>query len=290
MNNQSARWRVIAAAGVLLILTTMVTGCKSTEIPCRWAENEMVIDGAADDWKDMQLTYFEDHNMILGVGNDTENLYLLLRTNDMNLVRTIGMSGITIWLNEEGKKDKNLSVNFRGGPTMAELSEAGLIDTTRTNHQMPQMRPGMESPMNNREGQRTQLKVIDKKLEHEDIIALTGANGPEIGYGIDQGLVVYELRMPLGEHMVDYYRFNAIPGNEICINAEWGGKPERPQGMGGGMRGGSGRGGGGMPGGGPPGGGGPGGMRGQMQTSEGDIWIKTVLATGIESVTEGDAN
>ena len=63
-----------------------VSGCKSTEVPCSWAVQPMQIDGSAMDWSSRSLTLFEDQKLSVGIINDSANMYILLRTNDLAFI------------------------------------------------------------------------------------------------------------------------------------------------------------------------------------------------------------
>jgi len=127
---------------------------------------------------------------------------------------------------------------------------------------------------------RDKFAVINNEGD-ADFISKDGSNGPAIEYGISNGALIYELKIPLRVKTLESYSIGANPGDEVSICLELQGG-ERPEGMGRGMnmmneqigdRG--------MPGGGGPGGPPPGGP-GKSQEKE--IWIKIHLATNAETL------
>lgn len=271
----------------MLIYTLLPGEAKTWEAAASWAAGPVSIDGSLAEWREMPTTFFEEERLVLGISNDAENLYLFLRTDDPQLIRVIRMGGITLWLDAKAKKKKELSFQYRGGPTREEMKAAGMIDTSMADsrlHDRPD-RMMMERAPEERDG----IVLIDKNLELEESFPPDGSYGPEIRYGFEHGFWIYEIKIPLEEHTVDHYGINSGPGQEISIGIKWGGRPDRkmgdekPSGDIGGISIGGDRGGrggdlGGM--GGGPGGmnGGPGGMGRMQAPREKEFWVKTRLA------------
>ncbi len=258
----------------IFILTAVLffVGCKSTEIPSSWASKAMRVDGSSEDWKSYPLTFFEEERMSVGIANDSSNVYVLFRTNDPAMIGSIGRSGIILWLDADGGKDKDRGIQYIGGPSPLEMEEAGIS-----------MRPAgieqrnMRMPMNMMPGDtafETRFAFIDHSKGFEEITYLKDRHGPEIAYGFENGLCVYELKIPFIDDDSGACGIAAEPGRTIDICAEYriSRTGDRPRPMGG------------MRGGGPPGGGGMrpgGGMRGDPPGDAGEdteIWMKTQLA------------
>jgi hypothetical protein len=262
---------------VTLILSLAALSVAGTpEALCNWMAEPGEVDGILDEWKNMPTTFFKDERLVLGAGNDSDFLYLFFRTDNPNTLRTIQMSGISIWLDRKGKKKKDLCYHFRGGPSMDEIREAGLIDTIGFEDRRGDREIQM---MIERMGQaRDKITITDKDLDLEQVIPIDGSYGPTLSFAFEGGFCIYELRIPLQDHLVDYFGFNAAPGQKIGIGAKWGGSPRH---MGDNPSGGMGGSGGGFKGG--MGGGRGGGLRGdsdrnmKMPESK-EIWVKTVLA------------
>jgi len=262
----------------MFILTAIIflAGCKSTEVPCSWTERTVHIDGASDDWQDYPLTFFEEEQVSIGISNDSSNVYVVLRTNNPMLIGSIRRSGITLWLDTDGGKDNDRGIQYIGGPSPEEMEEAGI----RIRPQGLDQR-NMHTPMNTMPDDttpETRLTFIDHSQGFEEIVFLRDGDGPEIAYGFENGLCVYELKVPFVDEDAGIFGIAAEPGQAIEICAEYGASrmESPPRSMGGGP--------GGMSGGGHPGGGGMrpgGGMRGGPPGQGGEdreIWMKTRLA------------
>jgi hypothetical protein len=261
---------------------TLTAEGKTIEVDCQWAAGPPEVDGSIDEWEGIPTIFFEDEKLVLSISSDSSNLYMYLRTDNPRLVRTIRGSGLQLWLDAKGKKKKDLGFLYRGGPSMDETRKAGLIDRENTGHRSRGGRASRLEGMPENRG--TGITLIDKYLDLEEKIPADGSQGPEVKYSFDKGFCIFEIAIPLQEHLIDYYGMNAQPGQEISIGIKYGGRPDRGGDMGG-FFGGTGGGPGGR--GQRAGGigsrsGGPGG-RGSMQLPEKkEFWIKTRLAVSAE--------
>lgn len=266
MRRQKAYFcRNIIFIGLIILLPGILAGCKSQRVGCPWTAHPMAIDGQRTDWNDVPFTYFEDQDVVLGLSNDDDNLYVFFSFKNPQWARTIQMSGITLWIDGAGKKNKEWGLRYRGGPEMPGDSRERFQDKSME----------MGAP----------FAIISKIKDQEYIVDTSGADGPAVSASISNDIYTYEFRIPIMSSDNDLYKSAATPGQIIGIGSEWGAMPEkrkRPEGGrpggGDGFPGGSGGGiGGGRPGGGM--GGGPlGGGRGMQMPEKQEIWVKAALA------------
>jgi hypothetical protein len=253
------------------------------EATSSWAAGPFQVDGSLAEWKNMPTTFFEDERLMLGVSNDSSRIYLFLRSDNLDFIRAMRMSGLDIWLDAKGKKSKDLCFHYRGGPSRQELREHGLIDTMQAD--IPRGMSERQMPPGMSDERQDNFTVTDKKLEFEQEVPLDGSQGPAAAYAFDHGYYVYEFSIPLQAHLVDYYGFDAQPGQRVGIGIRYGGRPNRGMREGGSLEG---MGSGGFPGGtrgdrpGGIGGGRPGGMGERphrlSEIKEKELWVKTRLA------------
>lgn len=241
----------------------------------------MVTDGKIDDWKGIPVTFYQEMNAAIAFANDADHLYIQFRTNDPKWVRAIKMTGITIYVNNRGKKGKRFFVKYTGGPTMEQLK--GMV--SRDGERSEERSSRMSDRMNQFQDRPNQLTCFVKDRIIEKPIPLDGGEGPAAAFDTSFGFYTYEFRIPLAESTVRDYGINASLGQEISIGAKWGGMGEMKRGGGMGGRSSGGRPGGGGGGGGRMDGRGSGGGRGggmgrgsfEMPTEQ-KVWLKTVLA------------
>jgi hypothetical protein len=278
--------RVLSSKTLFLLALSnliLLVGCKTQEVQTHWSEEPVQVDGEMTEWASGSTVYFEDPGVQLGLRNDNQNLYILFRFNNQAWARAIRMGGVTLWLDNSGKKKKDFGIRYTGGPPLSELqkmrpsSEGGFRES---------LTPEQEQRLAEMEkATADQITVIDKKSNQELTMRADGSGGPAVCFASPQGTYTYEFSIPLEKSDVFDYGIGAQPGQTICLGLEWGGmskanRQKMMEGMGGGMGGGPP---GGM-GGGPPGGmggGRGGGHRGGpgMQTpEEQELWVKTQLA------------
>lgn len=252
----------------LCLLLPQLSACNDQTITTAWAESPIIVDGRIEDWPETAITFFPDEELTVGAANDSANLYLILRFRNPSWARSIRMSGLSIWVNPENKKDRDIGVKFIGG--------AGLPD-----RQPP---TGTEEPMTRRISPPPErFLFIEKERLAEVMIPTDGSMGPAAACDTSNGVFTYEFTLPWRASVAGSYGIAMTPGQKYAIGAEWGKMDDRREQMrgngppGGGM--------GGMPGGGPPGGmggrpgggmGRPGGQRPQIEEKE--YWIKSETA------------
>lgn len=272
------RGQLTPGVSVILIVSALMVwaGCNEQKMDSRWAEKGITVDGKADDWSDLPITYFEDQKASIGLANDSGNFYILVRHRDPALARSIRMTGLTLWLNRKGNKDKYFTLRYRGGPTMEQMREAGL---TPDSAGMPIERQ-FENQRRLDSGAILMCNIKDQIYDKP--IPTDGEQGPEAAFAFQDGFFQYEFKVPLTKTQVRHYGLDAAGKSRVGLGAEWGGRPEfeRRGGPPGDMMGGF-PGGGEFPGGGgmrpPQGGRKPGGSRGETVKRQ-EIWLKVKLA------------
>jgi hypothetical protein len=264
-----------------LMIFTLVVACKTQEVQTRWSPGPVKVDGEMDEWASGSTVYFEDLGVQLGLSNDSQNLYVLFRFSNHAWARAIRMGGLTLWLDNSGKKKKDLGISYTGGPSMLDLPMQGSSSRGGFREAMtPEMQQRLAEMEQNPAGQ---ITLIHKKGSQEITLRPDGSGGPAAGFASPRGIYTYEFSIPLEKGDVFDCAIGAEPGQTISLGFEWGGmsKEDRQkmmERMGGGM---------GSP---PPGSmsGGRGGMGGRpggprMRSAEKqELWVKTQLALPTE--------
>ncbi|MFH1686541.1 MAG: hypothetical protein ABIE70_03360 [bacterium] len=252
---------------VALAIVIFAAGCKGIEIQSSWPIEGIAVDGQVADWDELPATFFEDENIVLGIANDNEYVYLQFRTRDEQYARLMKESGLTIYLDHDGGKSKDFSLHLTAGP---EVQLPGEMQPRRD-------RQGAPRDMDRQTEPRFTCFIRNVILEKD--IPLTGEQGPAAAFDTSLGFYCWEVSVPLCPRAVRYYGLDMEPGRQLGLGLIWGDtsqmqRPDRmlddlPDGGLGGRGGGRGRGG-------PKGGPGMGG--GQMPQKQ-EIWLKTTLAT-----------
>lgn len=274
--------RLFLIAASLLVV---VAGCSGpAALQSRWTETPVVVDGNADDWRELPLVTL-DSDVQVGVRNDDTSLYLVLISGRTDVIRSRFRGPLTVWFDPAGGEEKRFGVRFASLPPMPPDGRA---------QEMP-MRERMRAegaPDDMPGGARTAtVTFLYDGSDEGATMSTVEARGVEVRLERAQDLLVYELRVPLRHSTVHPFGIDVGAG-PLGIGIETGSFARRrpAQGEGEGMeRGGRGGypGGGGHPGGGRPGGGmGPGGMGpgGGMRGGDGELptpykeWFVVTLA------------
>jgi hypothetical protein len=278
-HRSSNKKNIFAAPAKSLFLMALAWGlaaCSSFrtfQVESRPPEHQIVIDGKSDDWAG-HLFVVEGQKISVGFLNDRESLYICLRTDDSGMQRQILRSGLMVWFDPKGGKNKTLGIKFPVGMTPNEMR------MWRGEEQEDTEAPSEFG------GNLTDLEIYRPGKGEPDSLDIADAKGIEIKAAPVGKHFVYELRIPLAPSDQDSIAVSAPPGRTIGVGFETGkfdpnGLPRRPSGMIGGT--------GGMPPTGAFGGfGGRGGMgrAGRLRPNEPQIpenlkvWATVELAAG----------
>lgn len=210
----------------LCLVLSLLSGASAADkaVASKWAAVHPTVDGKDNDWAGDQLTLEKNVSVNYAVRNDGENLYILFVFNDARYVSTLEFTGMTIYFNTQGKKDKSRGIRFkRKNATGDDLIAA-------------MERQGMQVPEEKKAEYRVKgsryilfdAEVINKKGE---VIPFEGvstgaADVPTFRAGRSGKSLVYEFRVPLAGADVHPAGIGAAPGKDIKVGFEWGGMTE----------------------------------------------------------------
>ncbi|KAA0220831.1 hypothetical protein EDS67_29210 [candidate division KSB1 bacterium] len=275
---QSRKQRQIILSGkaiaYILPLLFFLFSCGKSEWNSRWRAQEITVDGKQQDW-DGALVFADKEKIAVGLMNDRDDLFACLVVDDREVQASIMRRGLIVWFDATGKKDKTFGIHFplsrfSLGPPMLPRSES-------------------EEPQKDLASMPTEMEILGPGKDDRQRLPLDKARGIDLNINRDNGVLIYEIRIPLRHGADRPYAIGANPGDKIGIGLETpefdrkemrermrSGMGERPRGGMSGGRPGGGFGGGGRGGGmGRPGG--PGGQRPELPESL-KVWTKVQLA------------
>ena len=263
-------------AGIIMLTVPTLVGCGSVEVSSTWRDREVSIDGVDAEWQ-RAVMYVQDKNVAIGLLNDEEYLYICLSTVDSWRIRQMMGSGLTLWFDPDGGKDKTFGINF---PLGMQLSQP---DMDREKMHMPrEQMPDQERLKEMVEESAKEMVILGPGKDEHRRMPVHGSQHIQVKVGYSGGKLVYELRVPLfldeqhpdaiglGESQFVGVGFETAEVDREMIRErmrdQMGGKmPPGGQGIpGGGMRDGSMRG---------------GRMPGGEMTERLDLWTKVELAS-----------
>jgi hypothetical protein len=240
MSLRSRRFGVILLLPLVLVAAAAaLTAAPDPLVASEWKTRDVQVDGRIEDWP--RLTTI-DNGPAVAAANDGEFLYLAVSATDPAMRRTLAR-GLVVWFDPANAKKMDFGVQLLG----VREREDGERAATPIEDAPP------ASPVD-------ALDMLGPgKARH--LVPLQPALGVAAASAMDQGAIVFELKLPLASSPERAYAVGGEPGRTIALGLF---TPEMPKESDGRRGGGMGRGGGGYGGGGMGGGygGGMGGHRG----------------------------
>jgi hypothetical protein len=211
-----------------------------------WRAEAAVVDGKPDEWT--ALTPFESAHLALGVSNDAQSLQLAITSSDQARRRQLIATGVIVWLDPSGGKKRAVGVRFPGelGGERGRPEPGGRrrFDKPRTSETPPE--PPPLTPL-------TWFELMGPRDDDRRRLERSAVTSIQIARDQREGVLVFELQLPLAKDAATGYGIGAEPGRVLGLGLETPEmeKPDTParggRRMGGGMGGmGGGIGGGGM--------------------------------------------
>ena len=264
---------------ILIASLCCMAGCGMIDLKSHWRNRPVVIDGRNTEWG-TSLVLLDDKETSIAILNDSDFIYIGMVSTNRNLRNQVARRGMTIWFDVEGGKNQKFGVHYPMGFDISRPEpEAG--SDAESQSSMPQNTTPVDD-----------LEIEGPGKDDHHPMTFAEAGGIEAKYKITNGVLVYEMKVPLSDKSTSPFTVGAKTGAVIGVGAETSNaknSPRPPEGVaeGGGGRGGmggeGGYGGGGYGGGGRGrrGGGEGGGGRRSSQGNQGEpfsTWAKVQLA------------
>ena len=99
----------------LLTVLIFLSGCAGQkEVFCPWRSYSIIVNGIDDEWQNAPQYYDKDRNLTIRVANDANALFLCVSTGDNALIKKLHMTGLTVWLDPQGGKEKIFGIHLPG--------------------------------------------------------------------------------------------------------------------------------------------------------------------------------
>lgn len=190
---------------------------KVKTIESTWAATPVNIDGEYTDWEGDSFTLYKKAKVDYAFRNDPDNLYVLFifKEPSREIMSTIQYTGMTLWLNTEGKKKKYYGIKFSTKMVSAD-NYISIIE--KIAGPLPEEK---KKAIKSKPAYRVfHNEVIDKKGKPASIA--TGPSAPLFNYG-GREIITYEFRIPLKRDEEQPVGIGTEPGKTIKIGFEWGG-------------------------------------------------------------------
>lgn len=212
-------WKKIFAGTVLLLAVAFCGFAQEKTIQSIWASSPLVMDGLINEWEGDPFHEEKKVKVEYAFRNDADTLYVFFRFNDFKYLSSIEITGMTLWIDTRGKKDKDLGVKFTKKRISAdeyiailERQQGALSDEQK------------ESVRASAFYFISQAEALDKKgnpLEQEESGATV--KGAAYNVSIEQDAVTYEFKVPFKNLTSALSGAQTEPGEIVGIGFEWGG-------------------------------------------------------------------
>lgn len=199
-----------------MVLALCIPGfSKEKKVEGIWASTPVKIDGSNSDWSNDPLTFEKKAKVDYAFRNDSENLYVLFIFKDTKYLSSINQTGMTLWLNTEGKKKEDYGVKFQRKALSADdyisFLEKMMGPMPEEKKKEIQSRPRYMLFLN---------EIISKKSEN---FIATGPSAPAFKSMRGKDMMIYEFRIPLRRAEGQLVGIGTEPGRILTIGFEWGG-------------------------------------------------------------------
>jgi hypothetical protein len=204
---------------VLVLTAVFPVFAKDKTVQSTWAASPLTIDGLVDDWEADPLNEEKKVKAVYGFRNDSQTLYVLFKFNDRKYLSSIEITGMTLWVDIEGKKDKKVGIRFTKKKISADeyISMLEKQKGTLSDEQKKNVRASAFYFI-------SQPEIVDKKgnpLENEK--ASEAVKGAAFNISASQEAVTYEFRLPLKSFAEAFLESETKADQAIGVGFEWGG-------------------------------------------------------------------
>lgn len=183
------------------------SGCGDVVLQSRYRTDPIVVDGHYDDWHG-HMQFVEKADLSVGVTNDETDAYVIIAIGDREVQRKIMMTGMFLWFDPAGGKDRQFGIHYPLG-----ISDAADF--------MKPQRTGAGDTRKLRD------KLREESLDEAELIGAAGTArvtratsnlpGVEVRASHEKGVMVIEYRVPLASAADQPYGIGAEPGQTVGV-------------------------------------------------------------------------
>jgi hypothetical protein len=119
--------RLLYAAAIILISAKG----QAQNLALKAPKNPIIIDGDSKEWGDSLVYYNAEKDIHYTIANDKDNLYLVVKTNDIQQQNSILLSGVTFSIDPKGRKKPVYSITFPLKGSINTNSDANTLEGKR---------------------------------------------------------------------------------------------------------------------------------------------------------------
>jgi len=210
--------------GILITLVMIITLCSTAmaKDPYKslWNTAQMAVDGTDFDWQDAFPAFEKKVQVEYAFKNDANFLYVLFKFKEpKKFMSTISWTGMTVYLDPNGKKKKDYFINFRKKQITAEEFIANL------EAQQGQLSQEDKDKIRANEFYVDHdIQVSNKKAKSQSLDGVEGIVPAVFRANQTQDdMYIWEIAIPLARPADMAPGIGAAPGQQIKVGFHWGG-------------------------------------------------------------------
>lgn len=208
---------VILLSGMIIFMTSSAMAKKNI-LQSNWTDKPVTIDGLTSDWSDVKNHEVKKYHIDYAFKNNIDSLYIIYTFKDPKFLSSISSSGMTVWLDNKGKKSKRYGIKFLKRQITPETF-IKIIEKKQgslTSKQKEEIKKRKFYTIN-------QSGIVNKKNENPIPINLDAEQAPSFQVKSSSGTTVFEFKIPLQKIEGKISGIGTSPGGKIAVGFEWGG-------------------------------------------------------------------
>jgi hypothetical protein len=197
---------IVIFYGLLIAAGSFFPGCSSSlKLSSTWRQQNVVFDSSGNEWQ-RGLYYDKESDVVYGIRNDDEYVYLFLKTQNRTTQMQIMKAGFTVWFDANDGNDRSFGIRY---PL-----------ARKDSHQ--EFHPESDDEKIHSASEQAFLELEIVGTQKEDIQRFSTLNVPGIHAKISrtQEILEYELQVPLRKTPHTPFAIGVIPANRIGVGLE----------------------------------------------------------------------
>jgi hypothetical protein len=195
----------------IFILSALVA-CNEPNLDSNWKSPAISSDQPDSVWASSSVYSLEGKNILIGLENDGDNLYVLLKAENRETQAGIMRAGLTVWLDATGKKNKTFGVHYPSGMRVGGMFRPGESRPGEIQEQFRGLYAAAADTM----------EIIGPGKNERSRVSIENATGLSVMANNDGGTITYELRVPIRAADNSGCALNITPGKAVGLGLETG--------------------------------------------------------------------
>ena len=211
---------------LLLVLPSMlfiINGCSSApQMQSDWHETTSLIEGKNSEWT-TDLSAVPAKKINVGFKNDDDFLYVRLTTDDRSTIRQILRAGFIVWIEPASGNTKQFGIKYPLPGLPPDQLDRTAMDPDGLKREPRGEQPSManmEQRMLEQLQKQVEFQIIDKNKKPITAIPVINREGINLEIGMEKGILVYELHVPLTASDIYSFAVGAKPGEKVEVKFE----------------------------------------------------------------------